>query len=217
MIPIDEVSEDNRAEPRETDMVLDRMPPFTEDNEIIVDNEDPGFTFEEQIATGRLKNWLGINADDRTEFSEISSWWAPEYWQKTVRSNYFGMYIKSAHYTRSGTGERTGTWTTEITEPGYYDIYTYLQGQRRGPGARVMNNSGGGRSRRGPSQKDLHYIIYHDSGTDEVEVNTENAISGWNHLGSYYISGDSSSVVLTNKSEGRIVTADAIRWIKQTR
>jgi hypothetical protein len=220
MLPVNEIIKDNRAEAEEGEFILSKMPAFTEENEIIVDNEDPGFSYTEQKSSGRLKKWLGIGDEDRVDYSEISPWWAPEYWQKTVQSSYFGMFIKSAHYTRSGTGERTGTWTTPIDDPGYYDIYAYVQGQRRGPGGGGndgRNNPQSGLGRRGPTQKDLHFTIYHDLGSDKVEVDSENAVPGWNHLGSYLISGDSASVVLSNKSEGRIVAADAIRWIKQTR
>jgi len=220
MMPIEEVLENNRAEINEDEVILSKMPPFTEKNEIIVDNEDPGFSFIEPTSSGRLKKWLGISSEDRIDYSEIAPWWAPEYWQKTVQSNYYGMFIKSAHYTRSGAGERTATWTTPIKETGYYDIYAYVQGQRRGPGG--PGNMGGNmqasnRGRRGSNQKDLHFTIYHDMESDEVVVDSENATTGWNHLGSYLISGDSASVVLSNKSEGRIVAADAIRWIKQNR
>ena len=88
MMPIEEVVEDQRAEPKEEDVLLERTPPFVEDNEIIVDNEDRGFTIVEQTATGRLKKWLGISSEDRSAYSQISSWWAPEYWQKTVQSSY---------------------------------------------------------------------------------------------------------------------------------
>ncbi len=219
-MPIDEVLQNNRAEAIEDEVILPNITPFTEENEIIVDNEDPGFSFVEPTSSGRLKNWLGINSEDRIDYSEVAPWWAPEYWQKTVQSSYYGMFVKSAHYTRNGTGERTGTWTTPIKEEGYYEIYAYVQGQSRGPGG--PGNMGGNaqansRSRRGSSQKDLHFTIYHDMGSDEVVVDSENATTGWNHLGSYLISGDSTSVELSNKSEGRIVTADAIRWIKQTR
>ena len=56
---------------------------------------------------------------------------------------------------------------------------------------------------------------HHDAGEDEVTVNFENAENGWNHLGSYYFSGDSATVEISNLSEGRTVAADAIRWVKQ--
>ena len=65
------------------------------------------------------------------------------------------------------------------------------------------------------AMQDLHFSIEHDDGTEEVIVDWENAESGWNLLGSYYLSPDSAKVMMTNQSEGRTVTGDAIKWVKQ--
>ncbi|HNY15525.1 MAG TPA: hypothetical protein PKI12_08280 [Bacteroidales bacterium] len=62
--------------------------------------------------------------------------------------------------------------------------------------------------------KDMHYKIYHDEGVEEITVDFENAEGGWNKLGQYYLSPDTAKVELTNKSDGRIVLGDAIRWVK---
>ena len=221
MMPVEEVITDKRAEPVEEDIVLSTRPLFTEENEIIVDNEDPGFSYVELHSTGRLKDLLGISGEKRDSYGEMFSWWAPEYWQKTVQSQYYGKFIKSAHYTRSGAGERTASWTAKLDGPGYYNVYTWLAGGRApgGPGGGPQGGGGnfegrGGRTRNNPMQ-DLHYFIHHDAGSDEVTVEFENAENGWNHLGSYYFSGDSASVEISNLSEGRTVAADAIRWVKQ--
>jgi len=137
-------------------------------------------------------------------------WWAPEYWQKTVQSIYYGKYVKSAVYTRSGEGERQVSWTAEIDSPGYYDVYTYI-GKRGGGGFGMGRGQGRSRS----SMADMHFIIEHDDGTEEVTLDWENAENGWNRLGSYYLSPDTARVILTNKSEGRTVNGDAIKWEKQ--
>jgi hypothetical protein len=62
--------------------------------------------------------------------------------------------------------------------------------------------------------KDLHYTIYHDEGTEEVTIEYDNAEPGWNMLGRYYISSDSAKVELSNKSTGRMVIGDAIKWVR---
>ena len=72
----------------------------------------------------------------------------------------------------------------------------------------------GGEGRGDSPYKDMHYIIYHDEGSDEITVDFENAEPGWNNLGRYYLSRDSAKVELTNQSSGRIVIGDAIRWVK---
>ena len=65
------------------------------------------------------------------------------------------------------------------------------------------------------SYKDMHYKIYHDEGVDDITLDYEHADAGWNNLGRFYLSHDTAKVVLTNKSSGRIVIGDAIKWVKQ--
>lgn len=194
----------------EGEQVLDKLPLWNEENEIIVDNEDPGFRVYQEMSSGRLKEWLNIRGNDGNDYREMFIWWAPEYWQKTVQSIYYGKYVKSAVYTRSGEGERQVSWTAEIDSPGYYDVYTYI-GKRGGGGFGMGRGQGRSRS----SMADMHFIIEHDDGTEEVTLDWENAENGWNRLGSYYLSPDTARVILTNKSEGRTVNGDAIKWEKQ--
>lgn len=220
MIPLMEITEDKRAEPIEIDIILDKNPPFTEENEIIVDNEDPGFTYAEQAENGRLRKWFGLSQNDRKNYAEMWSWWAPEFWQPTVQSFYYGKYILSALYTRSGSGERTALWTVPLKGEGYYDIYTWARASRGGGGRGGGGRGGGGgqpqmQRGRGNTTKDFHYIIHHAEGNEEVTFDTENASSGWNHLGSFFFDSDSAKVELSNQSEGRTVAADAIRFVKQ--
>lgn len=198
--------EDDNTEGEE---VLDKIPLLNEENEIIVDNEEPGFRIYQETSSGRLKEWLKIRGDDGNDYREMFIWWAPEYWQKTVQSNYYGKYVKSAVYTRAGSGERYISWTAEIEEPGYYDVYTYIG--KRG-GQRMMMGRGG--ENRNVMQ-DLHFSVEHDDGSEEILVDWENAENGWNLLGSYYLSPDTARVIMTNQSEGRTVSGDAIKWVKQ--
>ncbi len=207
--PLIDLTQGKTDDNTEGEIILDRIPLLHEENEIIVDNEDAGFRIYQVISSGRLKEWLNIGADNGNDYREMFIWWAPEYWQKTVQSTYYGKYVKSAVYTRAGSGERYISWTAEIEEPGYYDVYTYI-GTRGGQ--RIM----GGRSRENRNaMQDLHFQVEHDDGSEEVLVDWDNAENGWNHLGSYYLSPDTARVIMTNQSEGRTVTGDAIKWVKQ--
>ncbi len=191
----------------EGEVILEKLPLFQEENEIIVDNEDPGFRIYQENSSGRLKEWLKISGDNRNDYRVMFIWWAPEYWQKTVESIYYGKYVKSAVYTRAGGGERYITWTAGLEEPGYYDVYTYIG--KRG-GQRMMMRRGGD-----DVVQDLHFTVEHDDGSEEITVDWGNAESGWNHLGSYYLSPDTARVIMTNQSEGRTVSGDAVKWVKQ--
>lgn len=207
--PFPEITKSRNSSPTEGEELLESIPPYWEENEFIVDNEDPGFRVYEQESSSRLKEWLNISRDKGNEYSEAMIWWAPEHWQKTVQGNYYGRYIKSATYTRSGDGERYVTWTAPVESPGYYDIYTYIG---KTGGGRMMMFS---RGRDQNNDTEYHYTVSHDDGDDEIIIDYESAENGWNLLGSFYLSPDSARVKLSNLSGGRVVSADAVRWVRQ--
>jgi len=138
----------------------------------------------------------------------MSFWRAPLRWEATTQSGFYGKYIRSAVYTRSGSGERKALWKAKITKKGYYDIYCHAIESR-------MRRGRGRDGERSASSEYYHYTIYHDDGTDEAILDISNVEPGWNFLGTYYLSPDSAKVELTNESEGRSVIADAIKWVLQ--
>jgi len=222
-IPINEITKTKNSKKEFSgEENLSILPPFTQPFEIIVDNEDPGFMFDNISTVSPLKKILGIENKHGTTYMQLSIFNIPEYWQPVVQSAYYGKYIRSSLYTRGGTGDRSITWATPVEEPGYYDIFCYIgktedrmmirMGQRGGPGG-----PGGpmGRQQGESPYKDMHYKISHDEGIEDITVDYENAIGGWNNLGRYYLSPDSAKVVLTNQSQGKIVIGDAIKWVKQ--
>jgi hypothetical protein len=211
--------------------VLSSTPSFTDPSEIIVDNEDPGFVSSKLYIVSPLKKMFGIMNNSGLSYETIRMWNIPEYWQPVVLTSYYGNYIRSAVYTRSGTGDRSVKWVTPIKEPGYYDVYCYVgktisrMSARGGVGARGGGPGGqgaqdgqgmpGGVDQQEDQYKDMHYKIFHDEGVEEITLDYQKAEGGWNMLGRYYLSPDSAKVELTNKSEGRLVIGDAIRWVKQ--
>ncbi len=189
-------------------------------SEKIVDNEDPGFYFSKQNTDSPLKRLLGIHNNNGQTYEQISMFRAPEYWQPVVQSSFYGKYVRSSVYTRSGAGDKIITWWTIISKSGFYDIYTYIGKTSEGT---ATSRSGPpppppppGSDSKGNSNpcKDFHYIIYHDQGKDEITLDYENAGDGWNNLGRYYLSSDTAKVEMTNKSIGTYVIGDAVKWVK---
>lgn len=219
-LPIDEIKK-TRIHVTETEgeAVLSALPPFSYPGEIIVDNEDSGFDGGNHNVQSPLKNLLGIKNIRGNEYQQISMFWAPEYWQPVVMSAYYGKYIRSSVYTRSGKTIRSVAWKTKISGPGYYDVYCYIG--KTGDKMIVRTGSSAvappppGSEPGGENVfKDIHYKIYHDEGVEEITVDFENAEAGWNMLGRYYLSSDSAKVELTNQSSGRMVIGDAVKWVK---
>jgi len=195
--------------------ILSSIPRYSDPSEIIVDNEDQGFISSKQNITSPLKTLLGVKNRYSGTYMKISEWNTPEYWQPVVLTSYFGKYIRSAVYTRSGNGDKSITWNTLVKEPGYYDVYCYIGKTVDRMTVKSGEEEGDEGSRGDSPYKDMHYKVYHDEGVDDISIDFEHAEAGWNNLGRFYLSHDSARVVLTNKSAGRIVIGDAIRWVRQ--
>jgi hypothetical protein len=193
----------------------------------------PDLQISRQNTENRLRKLLGIQNKNGTSYQQVSIMNIPSYWQPVVQSAFYGKYVRSAVYTKSGKGDKTLTWITPIDKPGYYDIFCFIGktaermmiraggfggGQRTGGGQ--GQGGAGGMAADGsklPSQpyKEFHYRIYHDGGSEEISIDYTNAENGWNKLGTYYLPADTSKVVLSNFSGGRAVIGDAIKWVRQ--
>ncbi|MFZ0281132.1 MAG: hypothetical protein WAL29_05750 [Bacteroidales bacterium] len=220
-LPVEEIAKaKNRNTELKEEETLTRMPDLKDPFETIVDNEDPGFNFTRQSTESPLKKILGVQNRNGQSYEQIRLMRAPEHWQPVVQSSYFGKYIRSSVYTRSGTGDRILTWKAAMSTPGYYDIYTYIGKANDGTVVR-MGMPGPppppGEDERGGTSpcRDLHFKIYHDQGTEEITLEYENAESGWNNLGRYYLSSDTATVEMTNQSIGNYVIGDAVKWVLQ--
>ncbi len=213
--------------PFDGEYVLDEFPNYSSATEIIVDNEDPNFEIFDDHSQNFLKRMFNVDeSEDEEPYQGLSFWRLPRNWVATTNADYYGKYIRSAHYVKAGGGERKVAWNAEITQAGNYDIYCYVGNERayyrrgRGPGGGRGGGPGGGRGGGrggGGSRGQLHYLVYHDDDPDgeEVLLDIGNAEEGWNYLGSFYFSAGAAKVELTNDTDGQLVIADAIKWEKR--
>ena len=201
-LPLDNIEEDKKAVPFEGEQIVAVPVRIAEDNEIILDNEDPGFKVQGKDETSLLRKLIVKEEKSSSKYAGFSGWRAPRNWTLTTNSNFYGAYIRSAYYIRSGDGDKIATWNVPLKEPGYYDVYAYIYKDDR-------------RGGRGENNGEYHYLVHHDDGDETVLVDLKTAEEGWNHLGAYYFSPDTAKIELTNQSEARMVIADAVKLIKQ--
>ena len=168
------------------------------ETEFIADNEDRNFIYQQATNQAYLKSLVKKNKSDRYKYSAI--WWnPPKEWRAVLRSEFYGEYVRSAYYTRSGNGERTALWQTPLPQEGSYDVYYHINKVQ--VGWRTSRSS------------DYNLTVYHDNGMDKINHSTENADAGWNYIGTWYISADTGKVELSNISNGETVFADAVKWV----
>lgn len=177
----------------------------SDEYELIVDNEDRGFSSFSPVEPTMLKAFLDSrNPSDQKYYGS----WSRSYskWLATTGSDFYGKVIRSAHFTGSGSGEKVATWTPALKHDGFYDIYVYMRGKNQ-------NEFQG--SDKDNRQFNYHYTVKNADGVDNLTFNISRAEPGWNYLGSYYFTRAGGSVSLTDECELRTVYADAVKWVRQ--
>ncbi len=154
--------------------------------EIIVDNEDEGFS----MPVRRVQRYLRPGL-------EGGNW--------SVRDNTFsfGRYETNYRMKGGGDGAQPAVWTTTLPHAGEYDIAYYFLPRR-------INGS----SRNGfwGAASSYKISIFHAGGATEMTVATNQLEPGWNALGRFrFEAGDEAAVELSDLADGRIY-ADAVRW-----
>ncbi len=171
-------------------------------NETIVDNEDTGFEYRQKSNQSYLKSLIKKDKEQRYKYTGFRFWSPPSEWKSILRTGFYGKYVRSGMYTKTGNGERTVSWKCQLENEGYYDIYCHIE--------KFSSN----RRRNERKKPDYNFSIYHDDGVEIVNMGDGELEMGWNYLGSFYISSDSARVELSNKSIGSWIFADAIKWIE---
>lgn len=203
----DELELKEKVLPFEGVKILDEPIQLIQPGEIIVDNEDPGFEVLSQPSQSFLKKLFNKkNAEEEEKYIGYNFWHPPSNWRLTTFSEFYGKYIQSAHYIKKGNGDKKVAWKAEIPESGTFDVYFYVSKMEMRWGRRGDRDRGYGQ---------FHFLISHDDGVDDALLDVDKAEPGWNFLGSYYVSQGETRVELTDESKGRLVYADAVKWVKR--
>ena len=182
--------------------MVDKPVVLARKNEFIVDNEGEGFTVTETANQTPLRALIAGETEEEEKYIPMR-WRGPHQWKATISTGFYGSTVRSAHFIRSGDGIERATWVPALEEAGYYDIYTYIG---KGEDTPMRGDDG---------DTEYHYIVHGDDGEEEVELMLKDAKNGWNHLGSFYVTPNNARVELTDRSKGRSVVADAVKWEKR--
>ncbi|MEZ4999325.1 MAG: hypothetical protein R2727_01080 [Bacteroidales bacterium] len=159
-------------------------------------------------SSSKLKEWLN-NKENRNAYSEMFVWWAPEYWQKTIRAAAITENILNQQHTpgqERATGMLPGQPQSRI--PAIMMLYLY----RQDGGNRMMRFGRGGEN----SKPKATITSFTMTTARRLPLNmNQREGATWNHLRSYYLSPGSATVSLSKPVGGAAVAADAIRWVKQ--
>ena len=154
--------------------------------EIIVDNEDEGFS----MPVRRVQRYMRPGLEGGN-------------WNVQANRIAFGRYETNYRSKSGGDGAQPAVWTTTLPYAGEYDVSYYFLTRR-------IN----GRDREGFRGAADYYsmTINHSGETTELTVNTDQLDPGWNALGRFtFEAGEEARVELSDLAEGNLY-ADAVRW-----
>lgn len=201
-----DIEEDTKAKPVESETISDTPVQMQLPNEVIVDNEDPEFNVTKNERESLLEKWILKENVNKSKYSGINMWRPPTNWTEVTSSDFYGAYVRSAYYIKGGSGDLKAQWHVPLKKEGYYEVFYYFYKAR-------MRGRGGSENR--DENGEYHFIIHDNDGAQEVILDSKNAEPGWNSLGTFSFNSDTALVELTNKSQIRMIFADAVKFVEQ--
>ena len=172
-----------------------------------IDNLDKGFSVLPAPPEKTLRSKvLFLFAEPKTVNSTFAAYNLknpPLAWTLSRKFEFKG-YEDGVHYIRAGNGNRSVQWETNIIRPGKYRIQFHVPRKNSlappAPGLRRTIVA------------DFHFTIHHDEGVTEKVLDIKQVQRGWRSLGTYEFSKGPAKVVLSDKSDGKFVYADTIKF-----
>jgi ABC-type transport system involved in multi-copper enzyme maturation permease subunit len=167
-------------------------------DEIVVDDLDDGFVVAG--SGGRRGVRLGSrgasNGTDAGLPSQVIG--VPQArWSRMTDPGAWGRYRHTAAFVRQGKGERTASFAAELPTAGSWDLEIHVPAKRQ-----FLV----------PKWGTWHLVVNPDAGAQEASFDSAAAEPGWNLVGSFDLDAGAVTVELSDRTDGMIVVADAIRW-----
>ena len=211
-------------------------------DEVIVDNEDAGFSFG--FAPGVWKRWYAKSEHPKNEYlsgDRVRN--LPTVWRSVLRSDFFGGYIRSACVVRStsqGAPAQEAVWKIPVPRAGKYAVLHHFVKPNGDSGSGVWGfpdivssqtlADDPDQIEKEISKLDLlyHFRLHQDSGVDKTinfqtfEYNSVPAgrpglrrsfVGAWQTLDTLDLRQDTLYCTLSNRTDLKLGIADAIRLI----
>ena len=180
--------------------------------EIIVDNLDPNFSYDDRANQTLFQKWFGVKRTGDLYTKNMEE----RFWNPLVNKNFYGDSIRHAYYKSFGSGKCTATWKTNIKEAGKYRIMVMVH-SRKINNSRIVDDDF-------YSEIIFYYTVRCKDWLKEVELWPEVTLKEvslqleWLELGVFDLPAEEVSVTLSDKDKkGRknmVIFADAVKWMK---
>ncbi len=187
---------------------LDASPFPTNEDEIIVDNEDLGFAIHETRKFSLASLFGGVEVR-----AKCYSFAPANHWGLILRTDCQGFPVKGAYSKRAGKGNQKVQWEPRLPREGKYEVFCYLPYDGRSYYADLAPHF----------SRTYHYTVFDGQEEHEVVLSLDKNDWRWISLGVFDFHG-TARVTLSDKDRERTpenekfgpqeVVADAIKWVK---
>jgi hypothetical protein len=186
--------------------------------EIIVDNEDPGFTMIHPATRFTLQEWFQKTPPRKysTDISHADVTSGERRWTPFINAETHGLAIRSAVKKAAGKGDARLEWKATVTRPGTYEVYVtipwnfapFTLKSTYANGTTTFNYAGSDK------QEVLqHYTLTTAGGTEEASIDLTTG-RGWRSLGRFRFTPGDYTVTLSDRGvTDQIIIGDAVKWV----
>jgi len=172
---------------------------------IVIDDLDPGFAVErhEDTRLGRTASTGGA----RREFDQGLPAWErePGEWTRAGILSGWGKYRRTVAGARSGDGGEVAVFSSRLPTPGRWrlDFHVPKREAHMGWGTTTMYGTLGS----------FDMTLVADGKPTRVDFDGSGADPGWNKVGEFELAAPAVRLEISNRTDGEMVIADAIRWV----
>ncbi len=181
----------------------------TNDNEIIVDDKDPGFTIQE------TRKFSLASLFGKVETRAKSYQFAPvNHWGFTIQCNCQGFPMKGAYFKKAGKGNQKVRWEARLPQEGKYEVFCYLP----------YDEQSAYPSKAPRFSRKYYYTVFDGEEEHEVVLTMDKDDWRWISLGIFNFHGPTAWVTLSDRDRDsdstdenwgpQEVVADAMKWVK---
>ena len=190
---------------------------------LVVDDLDPGFSVESDAAENGWRLSGGLSAafapvtdldQGLPEASDFAG--TPREWSRRETASSWGKYRHTIALAAGGDGDRRAVFAAELPRAGRWRLAWHVPvpagppivTEVSEPDIQISVQAGIGFGR--PGTYDLTLV----AGGEERPIEFDGAAAepGWNALGEFSLPEGPARLVVSNRTSGRVVVADAIRW-----
>ena len=190
---------------------------------IVVDDLDPGFAATAAPRRPSPASEHGYDTDEGLPVYQHVDPVLEAHWSREEQPTSWGRYRRTIARVTPGEGDREARFSTVLPKAGRWRVDYFLPDLDVGYTTRSRSQyqqtatlEFTAPGNRGPQLGDYDMRISNGGSVLPVQFDASAAEPGWTTLGRFDLDAGEVSLMVTNRTDGGIVVADAVRWIRDT-